>query len=381
MTDEELAGSNARSGSWMENPSARWTTHVRSSVGGALPDVSMRPPVLAPIFLAAWVGSEENLPTRQHVYADPRAHDATDLMGRLLRGHFADEANPARKGQCLPRRRVCFPLLLCAGRRTQSQAGPRPGSRSEFSQLACDAYAAIERGGPISKHKLLETLGGGVSQAALDKALAELWSKLRVTRVDYNATEGAFWDVLYRWAPDAVKEGVGLSVVEALSALVSKYLDCVVAAELHEIEEFFGRFVARSKVKDAVNGLLSARELSYVTVGRRPLLQMTPAKLPRVASEYVPKAAGAVPDLKKTNFTRSQRPKFGGPPKFGRARKVLERPRRWMGSGRSAMPASGLSHQALAEAVAAVIGSTASPSRKHLFPKNLLTQIPPCATR
>ena len=81
-----------------------------------------------------------------------------------------------------------------------------------------------------------EDLGGSVSFVALDRALGELWSKLRITRVDYKPEEGAFWDVLYRWAPDAVREGVGLSVGEALSALLSKYLDCVVAADQQEVE-------------------------------------------------------------------------------------------------------------------------------------------------
>ena len=337
MTDQEL--SQLRREKWrLDGKAVRTLDEARAfieSVGFCLM-YPMRPPVMAPTFFAAWVGSEEKLPTRQHVYADPRAQEATDLMVRLLRGHFAYEANLLEEDNAFLVAASVFPYFYAlVGERNPRQA-PKPGSRAEFSQLACDAYAAIERGGPIARQKLLETLGGGVSQAALDKALAELWSKLRITRVDYNASEGASWDVLYRWAPDAVKEGTGISVVEALSGLVSKYLDCVVAAELHEIEEFFGRFVARSKVKDAVNGLLSARELSYVTVGRRPLLQMTPAKLPRVASEYVPKPAGAVPDVKKTNFTRTQRPKFGGLPKFGGPGKSSKGGGGWGRTGRDA---------------------------------------------
>ena len=125
---------------------------------------------------------------------------------------------------------------------------------------------------------MLQRLGGGLSNAALDKSLAELWSKLRITRVDYSSSEGSVWDLLYRWAPEAVKEGVGLSVPEALSALVSKYLDCVVSVDQAELETFFGSFVARSKVKDAVNALLAAREFSFVHVGGKSMLQITPAK-------------------------------------------------------------------------------------------------------
>ena len=122
-------------------------------------------------------------------------------------------------------------------------------------------------------------LGGSLSVAALDSALAELWSKLRITRVDYSATEGSVWDLLSRWAPEAVKEGVSLSVPEALTALLSKYLDCVIAVEQAELETFFGNFIARSKVKDAVNALLAARELSFVHVSGRSMLQITPEKV------------------------------------------------------------------------------------------------------
>ncbi|MGD0405012.1 MAG: hypothetical protein ABSB66_17650, partial [Candidatus Acidiferrales bacterium] len=92
-------------------------------------------------------------------------------------------------------------------------------------------------------------------------------------------------------SPDAVREGVGLSVQQALSALLSKYLDCVIAAEQIELETFFGNFVARSRVKEAVNALLAARELSFVHVGGRSMLQITPAREPVSASVKPQRAA------------------------------------------------------------------------------------------
>ena len=70
-----------------------------------------------------------------------------------------------------------------------------------------------------------------------------------------------------------------LSVAEALSALLSKYLDCVIAAEQRSLKTFFGNFVARSRVKEAVNALLAARELSFVHVSGRSMLQITPEKV------------------------------------------------------------------------------------------------------
>src|ERR1700746_84590 len=247
-----------------------------------------RPVLLLPTFIGAFVGSEERLPTWQHAYSDPRATGAIELMVRLLRERSAYEANLLEENTGLLLAPSVFPYFYAlVGERNPKQA-PKAGTRSPYSQLACDAYEIIHRDGPISKQKLQEVLGGSVSLAALDKALAELWSKVRITRVDYKASEGSVWDLLYRWAPESAKGGVGLSVQEALTALVSKYLDCVVAVEQAELEVFFGNFIARSKVKDAVNALLAARELSFVHVGGKSMLQIAPE---RVA--FVPAPRGA----------------------------------------------------------------------------------------
>lgn len=244
----------------------------------------VRPSMPVPTFIGAFVGSDNRLPTWQHAYSDPRALAATELMVRLLRERSAYEANLFDENNAFLVAASAFPYFYALVGERNPKLAPKQGPRSPYSPLACDAFELIRRDGPISKPKLQEALGGSVSLAALDKALGELLSKLRITRVDYKANEGSFWDLLYRWAPDAVREGVGLSVPEALSALLSKYLDCVIAAQQSELETFFGNFVARSRVKEAVNALLAARELSFIHVSGRSMLQITPAKEPAIAS-------------------------------------------------------------------------------------------------
>ena len=249
----------------------------------------MRPSMPVPTFIGAFAGSDNRLPTWQHAYSDPRALAATGLMVRLLRERSAYEANLVEENNAFLVAASAFPFFYALVGERNPKLAPKAGPRSAYSPLACDAFALIVRDGPISKQKLQEALGGSVSLAALDKALGELLAKLRIARVDYKAEAGgSFWDVLYRWAPDAVKEGVGLSVQQALSALLSKYLDCVIAAEQTELETFFGNFVARSRVKEAVNALLSARELSFVHVSGRSMLQITPAKEAVVAKIEAP---------------------------------------------------------------------------------------------
>jgi hypothetical protein len=244
----------------------------------------VRPTMPVPTFIGAFVGSDNRLPTWQHAYSDPRAIAATDLMVRLLRERAAYEANLFNENNAFLVAASVFPYFYALVGERNPKLAPKQGPRSPYSPLACDAFELIRRDGPISKPRLQEALGGSVSLAALDKALGELLAKLRITRVDYKPGEGSFWDLLYRWSPDAVREGVGLSVQEALSALLSKYLDCVIAAEQTDLETFFGNFVARSRVKEAVNALLAARELSFVHVSGRSMLQITPAKESVVAS-------------------------------------------------------------------------------------------------
>jgi len=280
MTDLELT--QLRREKWrLDGKAIRTIEEARAFLDdvGVCLQYPQRPALLVPTFIGAFAGSDDNLPEWQHAFKDPRAAEATELMVRLLRERSAFEANLFDENNGFLVSAAVFPYLYALmGERNPKQA-PKAGTRSPYSQLACDAYATIQREGAISKQRLQDALGGSVSLAALDKALAELWSKLRITRVDYKASEGSVWDLLYRWAPEPVKEGVGLSVPEALTALLSKYLDCVIAVEPADLETFFGNFVARSKVKDAVNALLAARELSFVHVGGRSMLQITPAKV------------------------------------------------------------------------------------------------------
>lgn len=296
MTDSELE--QARAHKWhLDGTPVRTIEDARAfveSVGFSLL-FPVRPPALVPTFMGACVGADDRLPTWQHAFADPRAQQARELMVRLLRERAAFEASLYDENNAFLVAASIFPYFYAlVGERNPKQP-PKSGPRSEYSNLACDVYEAIRRDGPISAQKMTETLGGSVSRAALDRALTELWARLRITRVDYKPSEGASWDVLYRWAPDAVRDGISLSVGEALTALLTKYLDCVVAVDEPEVEAFFGRIVPRSRVKEALKALLSARELSFIHIGTRSLVQIAPPRVLPVPGERparIAKSAG-----------------------------------------------------------------------------------------
>ena len=95
---------------------------------------------------------------------------------------------------------------------------------------------------------------------------------LKIIRVDYTPQSGALWDVLYRWAPEIIHEGSHISVGEALSALLSRYVDSVIAVDQNDIEDFFSVIASRSRVRETVHALLSAREFRPVSVDGRMLI-------------------------------------------------------------------------------------------------------------
>jgi hypothetical protein len=247
-----------------------------------------RPAVLVPTFVGAYKGSDEKLPIAHMAFADQEAQEAKELMVRLLREKSAYEANVFAENNFIVAASV-FPYFYgLIGDRNPRQA-PTPGARSEYSPLALHAFQVIEKEGPISKDRLRQLVAGAISEAALDRALDELWAKLRITRVDYKPDEGVFWDVLFRWSPDAVKKGTQLSVAESLTALVSKYLDCVLAAQQQEVEEFFSKLTSRARVREAINALQAARELNFVHVEGHVMLQVSSLQ-EQPAYEFTPRA-------------------------------------------------------------------------------------------
>lgn len=284
MTEEDLEQQRAKL--WHVDGSAiRTVEEARKfieSVGFCL-NYPERTAPQVPSFIGAHVGSAEGLPDAKHAFADARAKEATELMVKLLRERSAFEMNLTHDIDLI----VAAPLFpffyALVGDRNPKALPKTKAQGAKVSELATRVFAAIQDHGPLTKPQIQEYVGRETSIPALDRALGELWSILKITRVDYSATGGASWDVLYRWAPAVVKEGINISSPEAISALVSKYLETGVAAEQEEIEQFFSHLTSRSKVREAVNALLQARELSFLTIGNKSLVRMTPIPEPMPA--------------------------------------------------------------------------------------------------
>ena len=93
-----------------------------------------------------------------------------------------------------------------------------------------------------------------------------------------------------------------VSVAESLTALVSKYLDCVLAAQQEEVEQFFSNLIGRARVREAINALQAARELSFVHVGGRVMLQVSSLQAAATASG----CANSSPGRSSSRFRRDR---------------------------------------------------------------------------
>lgn len=231
---------------------------------------------LVPSFFAAYAGSTENLPDAKHAFADPRNAPATELMVRLLRERHAYEVNLLPESTLLVSA-AFFPFMYALFGDRKPKAPPRGNARGGFlSPLTIKVFETIKERGPLTKAQLREHISRELTEAAIERSLNELWSLLRIARVDYREGEGASWDLLYRWSPKAVQDGLYLSDSEALSALLGRYLEAVVAAPREDVEQFFSHLSPRSKVREAINALLATRELSFIAVGNKTLLRLSP---------------------------------------------------------------------------------------------------------
>src|SRR3954471_15137068 len=236
----------------------------------------VHPALLAPTFIGAHVGSEEKLPTAKQAFADANARIATELIVRMLGEKSAFEVAFGEDASLLVSAAE-FPYFYALIGERNPKVAPSPGLRNEQA-LTTHTFETIDQNGPIDEDGMRRKLGREISRNAIEKVLHALWSKLRITRVDAGIDNGEpvepVWDLMHRWAPEMVNRGKQISAPEALSALISKYLETFIVAEQKDVEEFFGRLVPRSRVTQVVKALLSAQEFTYAQVSGKTMLRL-----------------------------------------------------------------------------------------------------------
>ena len=259
----------------------------------------IRPAPVLPTFIAAFIGSDAKLPERKTTFSDPRARQGEELVWRLLR-HKA--AFPAQfSGETLIVSSESFPYFYAVASDRQPKKPIHSRVRGKASPLTEHVFRKLEESGPLTRAQLQEQLGGALSEAGLERALQELWTVLKIAPIDHIPEVGYTWDTYYHWATDAVNQGVRLSDAEALSALISKYLEAVIAATQDEIEGVFSAFTSRARVAEVIRALLTAREFAYTPSETRTLITVADAPARGTPQPARTESARPQPGLRRRN--------------------------------------------------------------------------------
>jgi hypothetical protein len=174
-------------------------------------------------------------------------------------------------------------------RRTPQLTGSR-----QVSQLAIQAYKLLETGGDTTLGKLTRALGREVTEAAVLRAITELWQQLRIIPVVSAPGQSALWQLLRQRFQKAIAEGASTSQVTAISVLASIYLQAVIAASMEDVELFLAPLTARSKVREVLRGLVATRQVHTISLGHAPHFYVA-GTLPEFATPPTIYASASIP--------------------------------------------------------------------------------------
>src|ERR1039458_6918845 len=245
----------------------------------------------APTFVEAVAGEHVSTPSAKLVSV------AEDLLVRLESESVAVRLNllgqPGDSPDFVVAAWVLPYVYALRGDRDWRRIPQLTGSR-QVSQLAIQAYKLLEAGGDTTLSKLTRALGREVTEAAVLRAITELWQQLRIIPVVSAPGQAAQWQLLRQRFQKAIAEGASTSQVTAISVLASIYLQAVIAASMEDVELFLAPLTARSKVREVLRGLVATRQVHTISLGHAPHFYVAGA-LPEFAAPPTMYASAAIP--------------------------------------------------------------------------------------
>jgi len=345
-TADQLAASRLRQ--WHQQGEALLTfENLRSWINATglvlFTSRSQQLPAPAPTLVEAVLGASNANP----VLAD--TEQARTLLARLITEGIAVPLNLLGTPGETPDFVVSAPVFSYVFTLRGDKAWKQPPTTSgafKVSPLALAAYTLLAERVTLSAYDLATQLGKEVTESAVLRALNELWAHLRVLPIPQADGAATLWELTSGRFTKLMKAGANAGQPSALSALTSLYLNTAIVATEEEIETFLSPLAARSRIRDVVHALMSARQLETIAVEGRTVLHVAgelPAFLAPAGSVVIDAdaadgivteaAEGAEPDadaprIKKfiakprkigTGFVSKFTPKpaFGARPAFG----------------------------------------------------------------
>jgi 23S rRNA pseudouridine2605 synthase len=237
-------------------------------------------PAPAPSFVEATLGTPNAAPS----LAD--TEQSRSLLSRLIQDGGAIPlnllGNPTGIGTEAPDFIVsplAFPYIFTLRGDKAWKQPPTTSGATKVSPLALNTYTLLaehakEAQPGLSAYDLATQLGKEVTETAVLRALTELWQHLRVLPVPQSDGAPTLWELISTRFTKQIKAGANAGQPTALSALISLYLGQAIVASEEEIEIFLSPVAARSRIRDVIHALLSARQLETVAVEGRTVLHV-----------------------------------------------------------------------------------------------------------
>jgi 23S rRNA pseudouridine2605 synthase len=247
-------------------------------------------PVPAPSFVEAVAGAQDATPNAERLAA------AAEMLGRLVASGavtalslFGAPAGIAGEQPDFLATPEALSFLYALQPDRNPKRAPSTTGTGRVSPLAAEAYKTLERDGAQTAIELRERLGREVTEAAVLRALSELWHTMRAvpvpaTAADLDLARGAHWELLAARHRRELNTGSTLSQTTALAHLVSFYLQSAVAATGEEVEMFLSPVSSRARIRDVLRGLTTTRQLGEFSLGGNAQLYVE-GTLPEIVEE------------------------------------------------------------------------------------------------
>jgi 23S rRNA pseudouridine2605 synthase len=237
-------------------------------------------PAPAPSFVEAILGTPNAAPS----LAD--TDQSRSLLSRLIIDGGAIPLNllgsPTGTGSETPDFIVsplAFPYIFTLRGDKAWKQPPTTSGASKVSPLALNTYTLLaerakDHATGMSSYDLTTQLGKEVTESAVLRSLTELWQHLRVIPVPQPDGAATLWELTSTRFTKQIKAGANAGQPTALSALISLYLGQAIVASEEDIETFLSPVASRSRIRDVVHALISARQLETIAVEGRTVVHV-----------------------------------------------------------------------------------------------------------
>ncbi len=287
MNQQQLQ--TARAAHWHQNAqplltlddSARWLTETGLCL--FLPRHAQLP-APAPSFVEACMGEAAVTPpasaiARAMELAAPLVEEGRVIPLNLL-GTFSEQPDFLISAEA---------LRWAAAVRGDRNWKSAPAGRT--APIVLHAWEILDREGTSTAVEIREGLGREVTEAAVLRALIELWSNFRAMPI-YVSGQPTRWSLLKVRHAGELSAAGNTAQTTALSVLVSQYLRSAVAATAEETEIFLSPLTARSRIREVIHGMMATRQLATTTLGSQTLVfvegtleELLPAPAPGAEAE------------------------------------------------------------------------------------------------